>query len=157
MKRVTITLLVVAITIAFVIGVLGYQQVKQRQALENIQVSVDGVKLVSLNSSSATLNISPRFTNPNTNAAILDRTDYTLYINNINVGNGQNLEKATIPAEGSVVIPQLFTISYSGGLITIWSLIQQGGADWRLVGTAYFDTFLGTVNVPYDLYGTITL
>jgi LEA14-like dessication related protein len=156
-KRGTIALLVVALIIAIVVGALGYQQVQQRRALENIQVSVDGVKLVSLNSSSATLNISLRFTNPNTNAAILDRTDYTLYINDINVGSGQNLEKTTIPAGGSVVIPQLFTISYSGGLQTIWSLIQQGGADWRLVGTAYFDVFLGTVSVPYDLNGTITI
>ncbi|MDD1756234.1 MAG: LEA type 2 family protein [Methanomassiliicoccales archaeon] len=157
MKRGTIALLVVVIIIAIVVGFLSYQQVQQRQALEDIQVSADGVKLVSLNTSSATLNIILRFTNPNANAATLDRTDYTLYINDINVGSGQNLEKTTIPAGGSVVIPQLFTVSYSGGLQTIWSLIQQGGADWRLVGTAYFDMFLGTVSVPYDLNGTITL
>ena len=147
-------MLVILVIAILLVGIISYELIQQRRALEDVQVSVDGVELVSLNLTSATLNISLRFTNPNTNAATLDRTDYTLYINNINVGSGQNLEKATIPAEGSLVIPQLFTISYSGGLQTIWTFLQQGGADWRLVGTAYFDTFLGTVSVPYDLTGT---
>jgi LEA14-like dessication related protein len=152
MKKITIVVIVIIVVIAVAaLGIFGYQQVQQREALKNIQMSVDGVKVESINLSSATLNFTLRITNPNTNAATIDRTDYTVIINNVTLGSGQNLEKVTIPAGGSVVIPQPFTVSYSGAARTVWSTITQGGADWNLVGTAYFDSFLGTVSVPYNV------
>jgi LEA14-like dessication related protein len=155
-KTITIAIIVIVVVAALVVGAFGYQQVRQRQALEDIKISVDGVSIVSISLTSATLNISLRFTNPTTTPATLDRTDYTLFINNVNVGSGQNVQQVVIPAGGSLVVPQIFTVSYSGGLQGIWSILQQGGGEWRLVGTAFFDTFLGTVAVPYDLTGTIS-
>lgn len=155
LKKITIIVIVViAIIIVAAVGVWGYQQVKQREALQNIQMSVDGVKVESINLTSATLNFSLRVTNPNTNAATIDRTDYTVIINNVTLGSGQNLEQVTIPAGGSVVIPQPFTVSYTGAAKTVWTTLTQGGADWNLVGTAFFDTPLGTVSVPYNFTGT---
>lgn len=133
------------------VAVFGYQQVQQREALKNIEISIEGINVESINLSSASLNLSLRVTNPNTNAATLDRTDYTVIVNNISVGSGQNLEKVTIPAGGSVVISQPFTVMYSGSARSVWSYLTQGGADVRLVGTAYFDSFLGTVSVPYNV------
>lgn len=138
-----------------VVGVLAFQQYQQRESLRNVQISVDGVRVESVNLTSAMLNISLRIVNPNTNAVTIDRTDYTVFINNVSLGSGQNLERVTIPAGGSMVIPQPFTVSYSGAAQSVWSYIIQGEADYRLVGTAYFDTFLGTVSVPYEFSGTI--
>lgn len=154
MKIITIVVIIIVVIAVAALGIFGYQQVQQRDALRNVQMSVDGVKVESVNLSSATLNFTLRVTNPNTNAATIDRTDYTVIINNVTLGNGQNLQKVTIPAGGSVVIPQPFTVSYTGAAKTVWSYITQGGADWNLVGTAYFDTFMGTVSVPYNITST---
>lgn len=154
-RGITITVIVIVIIALVVVGAFGYQQYQQRESLKNVQISVDGVRVESVNLSSANLNFSLRITNPNTNAATIDRTNYTVFINNISLGSGQNIETVTIPAGGSVVISQPFTVLYSGAAKSIWSYLTQGGANWKLVGTAYFDTMLGTVGVPYDLSGTI--
>ncbi|MDW5564141.1 MAG: LEA type 2 family protein [Methanomassiliicoccus sp.] len=154
MKGWVIAVVAIIIVVIAVVGVFGYQQFQQRDALRNIQVSVDGVSVESLNLSTAVLNVSLRFTNPTTNMATLDRTDYTLFINNVSLGTGQNLEKVNIPAGGSVVVSQPFNVSYSGAAQTAWSYLTNNVINWRLVGTAYFDTFLGTVSVPYDLTGS---
>jgi LEA14-like dessication related protein len=161
LKRNTIIVIVVIVVIILaVVGVFAYQQVQQREALRNIKVSVEGFKVESVTLSSATVNFSLRFTNPNSNPATLDRTDFTVYINNISVGSGQNLQKVTIPAGGSAVIPIPFTFSYTGVAQSLFTVLQQAlqqggvGLEWRLVGTAFFDSPLGTVSVPYDFSGT---
>lgn len=138
-----------------VVGAFAFQQYQQRESLRNVQISVDGVRVESVDLTSAGLNFSLRITNPNPNAVTIDRTDYTAFINNVSLGSGENLEAVTIPAGGSAVIPQLFTVSYSGAAQSVWSYLTQGEAGYRLVGTAYFDTFLGTVGVPYDISGTL--
>ena len=120
-----------------------------------MQIGVDSIQVEDVDLTSADLIFHLRVANPNTNAVIIDRTDYTVMINNISLGSGQNQRTVTIPAGGSVVIPQPFTVSYEGAAQSIWSYLVQGGAEYRLVGTAYFDTLLGTVGVPYSLSGTI--
>jgi LEA14-like dessication related protein len=145
----------IVIVVLVVVGVLAFQQYQQRESLRNVQIGVDGVRVESVNLTSARLNFSLRITNPNTNAVTIDRTDYTVLINNISLGTGQNLERVTMPAGGSMVIPQPFTVSFSGAAQSVWSYLIEGEADYRLVGTAYFDTFLGTVGVPYDIRGTL--
>jgi LEA14-like dessication related protein len=155
LKRNTIIVIVVIVVIIIAaLGVFGYQQVQQREALKNIKVSLEGFEVESVTLSSASLNFSLRFTNPNTNPAILDRTDFTVSINNVTVGSGQNLQKVTIPAGGSEVIVIPFTFSYTGVAQGVVTVLQQGGAEWGLVGTAYFDSPLGTVSVPYNFTGT---
>ncbi len=155
MKRTTIAIIAIVIIILVAAGAFGYQQYQQRASLKNVQIAVDGVQVEGVNLTSASLIFSLRITNPNTNAVTIDRTDYTVFINNISLGSGQNQEKVTIPAGGSLVIPQPFNVSYSGAAQSVWSYITQGGAEYRLVGTAYFDTLLGTVGVPYDITGTL--
>ena len=151
----TIAIVAIVIIVLVAAGAFGYQQYQQRASLRNVQIGVDGVQVESANLTSASLIISLRITNPNTNAVTIDRTDYTLFINNISLGSGQNQQMVTIPAGGSAVIPQPFTVSFSGAAQSIWSYIVQGGVEYRLVGTAYFDTLLGTVGVPYDINGTL--
>jgi LEA14-like dessication related protein len=156
MKKRYLIIVVLIVAVIIIAAVFGYQQVRQRQALEDIQISFAGVTIESISLTSASLNFTVRMTNPSTTTAILDRTDYTVFINNASLGSGQNLEQVTIPAGGSVLIPQPFIISYSGAIQGIWNAIKAGQVDWRLVGVAYFDWFFFTVSVPYEFSGTWT-
>jgi len=142
------------VIIIVIVGIFAYQQISQREALRNIQVSLDGVKIDSINLTSATLNFTLRLTNPNTNPATLDRTVFTVYINNNNLGTGQTLQKTTIPAGGSELVQIPFTVSYSGAALSVWAALTQGSFDYKVVGTAYFDSLFGTVSVPYTFTGT---
>ena len=155
MRGATIVIVAIIIIVLVVAGAFGYQQYQQRASLKNVQIGVEGVQVESVNLTSASLVFSLRITNPNTNAVTIDRTNYTVFINNISLGSGQNQQKVTIPAGGSVVISQPFNVSYTGAAQSVWSYITQGKGEYRLVGTAYFDTLLGTVGVPYDLRGNL--
>ncbi|MBI0583443.1 MAG: LEA type 2 family protein [Methanomassiliicoccus sp.] len=155
MRTGLIIITIIIVIILAVAGIFVYQQYQQRNALNDIKITVDGVKVEGVSLSSASLNFTLRITNPSTTAATLDRTDYTVFINNVSLGSGQNLQKVTVPAGGSVVISQPFNVSYSGAAQGVWSYITGGGGEWRMVGTAYFDSFLGTVGVPYNITGTL--
>ncbi|MBI0582040.1 MAG: LEA type 2 family protein [Methanomassiliicoccales archaeon] len=154
MKMLTILISIIVIVAVVVVAIFGYQQVQQREALRDIQISISDVKIESVNLSSASLNFTLRITNPSTNVATLDRTEYTIFINNVSLGTGQNQGKVTIPAGGTVFIPQPFIASNRGVAQGAWAFLTQDQVSWRIVGTAFFDTFLGTVSVGYDFSGT---
>jgi LEA14-like dessication related protein len=156
MKKWHLIIVVIIVAVIIIAAVFGYQQVRQRQALEDIQISFAGVSIESISLTSVSLNFTLRMTNPSTTNAVLDRTDYTVFINNFSLGSGQNLEQVTIPAGGSVLVPQPFILSNSGAIQGIWNAILAGQVDWRLVGIAYFDLILFTVSVPYEFSGTWT-
>lgn len=156
---VTIRLLAIIISIIVIIAVVavaifGYQQYQERNALKDLQFSVSGVKIDSVNLTSASLNFTLKVTNPTANQATIDRTNYTIFINNVSLGTGQNQQKVTIPAGGTVFIPQPFMASNSGAAQSAWAFLTQDTVNWKIVGTAYFDTILGTASTGYSFSGT---
>ncbi len=156
MRRIWIVVAVIVVIGIVIIAAFGYQAYAQRNALRDIQVSVDRVRVDSVSLTSATLNITFRFTNPTTTTATLDRTDFTILINGNLLGSGQNLQKVQIPAGGSTTVPIPFTVSYTGAAQSAWSFLTQGGANYTITGTAFFDNVFGTVSVPYTFSGTTT-
>lgn len=153
-RPMAIAVVVIVIIAAIALSVIGYQQYREREAVKDLQFSVSEVKIESVNLTTASLNFTLRITNPSSNAATIDRTTYAVSINNISLGNGENAEKVTIPAGGTVYVPQPFTASNSGTAQGAWAYLTQDTVEWRIVGTAYFDTFLGTVSAGYDYNGT---
>jgi LEA14-like dessication related protein len=154
MKKMAILISIIVIVAVVIVAIFGYQQYQQRAALREIQISISDVKIESVNLTSASLNFTLKVTNPSTQEATLDRTVYTLFINNVSLGTGENQEKVTIPAGGTVFIPQPFMASNSGVAQGAWSFLTEDQVSWRMVGTAYFDTFLGTVSTGYEFNGT---
>ncbi len=148
--------MVIVVIVIVIVAAFGYQAYAQRNALRDIKVSVDSVRVDSISLSSATLNITFRFTNPTTTTATLDRTDFTIFINGNLLGSGQNLQKTQIPAGGSTAIPIPFIVQYTGAAQSAWTFLTQGQANYTITGTAFFDTVLGTASVPYTFSGTTT-
>jgi len=145
---------VVVIVVAVVLGMVGLwfnQQVRQREALRTVQISFDGVGVRSIGLTGASLDIRLRMYNPNTITATLDRANYDLYGNNNHLGNGVIPQRIDIPAGSSRTVTTDFSLSYGGGAPVIWSALREGRVSWRIRGTAYFDTPLGTISVPFDV------
>jgi LEA14-like dessication related protein len=150
MSKKTAFIGIIVVLIVIIFGLQLIQEVRQRQALKNVEITLDGVGLKSIGFTSATLDVRLRMFNPNTITATLDRADYDLYGNNVQLGYGVIRQRIDIPPGGIRVVSTDFTLSYSGAGQLIWSALREGKVSWRIRGTAYFDTPLGAIPVPFD-------
>lgn len=145
-KKITIAIVILVIT-----GLWSYQQVEQRKALKDVQISLEGITPVSIGLTGATLDIKLRLHNPGTIKATLDRADYSLYGNDNYIGDGVILEKVDIPQGETRIITTEFDLVYRETVKTVWSALIESKIDWRVKGTAHFDTLFGTIDVPFDV------
>lgn len=148
----------IGITIVAIIIIVGVffiaTQLLQREAMQNVELSLSDVQIRNIGLSSATLEVYINMYNPNNGiTATLDRMDYSVYANGNNLGNGQITQRVDIPPQGTKTVSSAFQVSYAGTLRAVWSALTGGGnIKWNLKGTAYFDTPLGTLNIPIDQY-----
>jgi LEA14-like dessication related protein len=144
---------IVAGVVIIILAGLGFyfiNEIQQREALRNVEVSVYDVAVESIGFTSATLKIKLKMFNPNSITATLDRADYNLYGNDILVGSGVIPTRVDIPAHSSTIITTTFDLSYSGAAKVIWSALPTGKVTWKIKGTAYFDTPVGSITVPFE-------
>lgn len=153
-KKIAIAALVLIafVVIASIVWIQG--ETEQREAMKNVQVSLSDVQLRNIGLTSATVDIVLNMYNPNSRTtATLDRLDYMVYANGIYLGNGYISQRVDIPPLFTKTVSTTFQVQYTGALGAVWSVLTQGGrVNWNLKGTAYFDTPLGTINIPIDIY-----
>lgn len=123
----------------------------QRVALKNCQFSLDGVDLVSLGVSDLTLGLKIGIKNPNTVDVIIDRLAYTFFVNNRSVFTGTTGQGNTIPAGGSRVVTTQVKLKYFDIGAALVTAIRERKAQYKLAGTVYFDTILGTFSFPVTI------
>ena len=150
-KIVVVSAVVIVVLAALGAGLWFTQQIRQREALKNVIVSIAEIHVEEIGLTGATLNIRLRMQNPNSLTATLDRMDYTIYGNGNNLGSGNIAQRTDIPAGGENVASTDFDLLYSGAAKVIQSDLATGNVKWRITGTAYFDTPIGTINVPFDV------
>lgn len=82
----------------------------------------------------------------------MDRADYSLYANDVYLGDGTIPRRYDIPPGGTATVITQFESSYSGALKTIRSYLTTGEKiSWRMKGTAHIDTSIGMLNIPFDI------
>jgi LEA14-like dessication related protein len=142
---------VASILLLAIAGLVFYEYVK-REALKSCEICLADVSVKSLSFVNATLEVRLRVYNPNSVTVTLDRVDYSLYVNDVYLGDGTIPREYYIPPGGTVTIITQFELSYSGALKTIWSYLAIGGKiNWRMKGTAHIDTPIGTLDIPFDI------
>lgn len=145
-KKVAIVLVAAVLIVLALVG--GYE-LARREALKSCEVSLAGVRVVSIGLVSASLEVELMVYNPSSVAAILERADYSLYANGIYLGDGTT-SKNEIPPGGTRTIKTPFSLSYSGALEALWSCLKTDDVTWRVNGTAYYDTPLGSLGIPFN-------
>jgi len=143
-----VALVIVLIAIGAIFFI--FQEVQKREALRNCEINLADVSVKSIGLTSATLNIKLRIYNPNTVTATLDRADYSLYGNENYLGDGTITKRVDIPPGGTTTVTSPFELSYSGAARVIWSALTEGTIKWKIIGTAYIDTPLGTLTIPFE-------
>lgn len=128
---------------------------EQREALQNVQVLSFDVQSVRFGLTSISADLSVTLYNPNSRiTATLDRMDYMIYVNGNYFTNGYISQRIDISPMSTKTVSTPLQVSYSGALSTVWSVLMSGGKiSWGLRGTAYFDTPIGTMNVPISQDG----
>ena len=148
MRRIVIAVVVVGILIFG--GFYVFSEYQKRVALQNCEISLANVRVVSIGLTSAKLEVVLRIYNPNDVTATLDRIDYELYGNGEFLGNGEFIRRVEIPPHSSKLVSSYFTLDYTGALKTVWSAIKRGDVMWKIKGIAYIDTPIGTLDIPFE-------
>jgi LEA14-like dessication related protein len=146
---------ITVVAILIIVGVIFVViQLLQREAMQNVELSLSDVQIRNVGFTSATLEIYLNMYNPNSGiTATLDRMDYSVYANGNYLGNGQVIQRVDISPKATKMVSSTFQVSYAGTLGAIWSALTSGGnIKWNLKGTAYFDTPFGTLNIPINQY-----
>lgn len=90
--------------------------------------------------------------NPNNYVtATLDQMDYTVYANNIAIGTGRFTGRTDIPPGGTRMVSTTYRADLRTAPAVIISAIVSGDITWKIRGTAYIDTPLGTLITPFDI------
>ncbi|HIH40071.1 MAG TPA: LEA type 2 family protein [Halobacteria archaeon] len=137
------TWIVIGIIVALVVigGVLWYVN---QETLQNCEVSVVDVRMGSIGIKSATLDVVFEINNPSDSTAYLDEIEYEVYINDVNVGDGDVEQQISIPAHQTKRIDSKFVLEYADVGSAIANAVRTEQAEYYVEGTASF----GNTKVP---------
>ncbi|MEO0140442.1 MAG: LEA type 2 family protein [candidate division WOR-3 bacterium] len=144
----------------FLISFLSCTWIAQRKALANCDFSLHGAKLVNADFSGFELELKLNAKNPNDVDAVLDRLDYTLFMEDVEVAQGVVSEKQTIPKRGEGIITTRLKIKYSTipkMVDVVMAAVSKKKSKIRMAGTVHFDTPIGTISQDIEVERTVNL
>lgn len=148
--RIIIAIAIAAVFVSYLLT-MTFTETEQRKALEDVDISFHAATLQDIGFSGATLDLALEMYNPNDITATLDKADYDLWFNDNFLGHGFTHQRVDIPPLTSRIVRTEFDLDFTGAGQSVISALTQGEATWRLAGTAYYDTVIGTLNIPFDI------
>lgn len=152
MKRLIAALLLVSLAPALP-GCSVYQAYAQRQAIQQARFHLKNVAVQGFDLSGANLAVTLEIENPTNTQIVLDRLDYTIFLNEQRMVGGFTDRRITVPA--SDVRPVTFTtfVRFADVGAQLQRVVTQGITSYRLEGVGHFDTPFGTIDYPVRLLG----
>lgn len=151
-----IAVLALTIAVPTLEGCWVSQAYTQRKAIEQAKFSLRNVQLLGIDLVGANLLVTIQLENPSDTDMVLDRIDYTLFVNGLKAFEGDVKDKLTVPPGQSRPLPIRVTLAYADIGTQIRGLLATGQVkSWGLKGAAHFDTPIGTIDYPIDLQRTL--
>lgn len=121
------------------------------QAVKSMKFSVDKVDLDRLDNKGAKGIIHLKVENPSWLSATVTKIDYTLLINDRELGAGTSEGNFRIEKEStrSIELPVDMAFKDMSGVLP--SLLTRGKMEYRFKGVATFSTFAGSIPYPFDV------
>lgn len=142
------------------IPLLSCVWIAQRKALAKCDFSLHAARLVNADFSGFELEVKLKAKNPNDVDAVLDRLDYTLFMEGVEVAQGVVSEKHTIPRGGEGIITTRLKVKYSTipkMADVVMAAVMKKKSKIRMIGTVHFDTSIGTISHGIEVERTVNL
>lgn len=143
--------IIVAVSIIGILVLNIILDIEERKALEDIQIEFAAVSIQRIGITGVELNVLLGMYNPNDVSATLDKSEYELWFNDNYLGQGTIQQETEIPPLTSKQIDTEFNLSYAEVGETVISALTEEQYTWRIKGTAYYDSILGTIDIPFDI------
>lgn len=124
----------------------------KRVAVKELEFNLKRVSLVDYDLSTMTLKIDLDAYNPNDIDAVIDRLDYSFYINEKNAANGTTARKETVKAGKEKIVSTTLRINYLSLGVAILEAVKDKKADFRMEGTVFVETPVGAITFPIELF-----
>lgn len=148
-----VLLLALLLTVPSVTGCSAYQAYAQRQAIQQAQFNLKAVTLTGLDLAGANFDVVLELHNPSDTAIVLDRLDYTLFVNEARLVGGYTQAQLTVPPKDVRPIRFNTHVRYADVGTQLRGILTAGVRSYRLDGIGHFDTPFGTVDYPVKLFG----
>ncbi|MDP2218299.1 MAG: LEA type 2 family protein [Methanolobus sp.] len=123
---------------------------EQIEALQDTEITVREIEVNDISSEVIDLNITMDIYNPNNVTARLERMNYSIYANEVFIGNGTFEESVEIPPQEGRRTSTNFIAQTTSIPSTIVSALSEGMVVWTIEGVMYFDTPLGAIEQPFS-------
>ncbi|MBN2379460.1 LEA type 2 family protein [candidate division WOR-3 bacterium] len=123
----------------------------KRVALKNCEYKFAGTKIKEIALTYLKLELIIDVTNPNSIEVVFDRIAFDLYVNDEKIAKGSHNVKTKIPSGESAKIRPVVTVNYSEIQAAVLSAIKKFSATYKVVGTVYFDTAVGSFSFPVTI------
>ena len=150
-KRVGIIISGVAAAIVIITIVFVNTEIEQRKALENVQITLQEVRLQNIGFTGASVKLFLNMYNPNEITTTLDRADYDIWFNENRLGSGNINKRVDIPPLESRIVDTDFDLNFEGIGQSVISALTENEMIWRISGIAYYDTIFGPIEIPFDI------
>jgi LEA14-like dessication related protein len=130
---------------------LGCTEFMKRVAVKELDFDLHKVSLIDYNLTIMKLKVDLKAHNPNDIDAVIDRLDYSFYINEKNAANGTTARKETVKAGKEKILSTTLSVNYINLGAAILEAVKNQKADFKLEGTVFVETPIGAITFPVDL------
>lgn len=125
--------------------------ISKRAALKNCEFRLADVNIKELALTYLRLELVIDVYNPNAIEVVVDRMKFDLYVNDERIASGTSNFKQKIASGESGKLKPVVQVNYTEVSTALLSAIKKLSAKYKVVGTVYFDTIVGTASFPVTI------
>lgn len=143
MKRISCFLLIVLF--------ISCSVIKQRLAIKECKFSLAAVNPYDFTFSNLKVDFEVKVNNPNKVDAVLDKLDYTFYVNETDVFSGTTGKGIKVAAGKQKNFTTTITLEYTKAGETIVEALRLQKAEYKIKAKAYIQTIIGEISYPVEI------
>lgn len=134
-----------------IILLIGCSAIKERLAIKECKFRLASVTPYDFKFSNLKVDFVISAQNPNSIDAVLDKLDYTFFVNQTDVFSGTTGNGVKIPSGKSTNITTTITLEYTKLGSVLVDALRLKKAAYKVKATSYINTPIGAISYPVDI------
>ena len=131
--------------------ILSCSAIKERLAIKECKFSLLSVKPYDFTFSDLNLDFDIKVNNPNNVDAVLDKFDYTFYVNQTDVFSGTTGKGLKVTAGKSEDFITTINLQYTKIGETLVEALRLQKCEYKIKAKAYINTIIGEISYPVEI------